>query len=181
MRQQSDTYRLLESDEFVRSGKRALCRAFLLILALIAAAMLAVLLPPPSRRLGPELDLLQQQLMPVVLAAGERERDAPEPGFATGGPECSQAYAPPIPQEVQTVRGSKAGTGVASSKRVHIHQGVVMAKLASHRKRAHAVLAHVGERHRRAAMAVGRHVPSLTAAPADPAGLTSFSIEARAR
>jgi hypothetical protein len=156
MRQQSVTDRLLERDEFVQSGKRALCRAFLSILALIAAAMLAVLLPPPSGRRGPELDrrFLQQQLMPVVLAAGELERDAPEPSFATGGPEFSQAYAPPIPREVRTVRGSKAGTGVASSKRVHIHQGIVMAKLANHRKRAHAVVARSGERHRRAAVAV---------------------------
>jgi hypothetical protein len=156
MRQQSVTYRLLESDEFVQSGKRSLCRAFLLILALIAAAMLAVLLPPPSGRLGPELDLLQQQLMPVVLAAGEPEGDAPEPSFAIRAPGFSFAYAPTIPQEVQTVRGMKAGTGVESSKRVHIQQRSVAAKLASHRKRGHAFLAHVGERHRGAVVAVGR-------------------------
>ena len=153
MGQQSGACRLLERDEFVQSDKRALYGAFLLILALIAAAILAVLSLPPGGILGPEPDLRlpEQHLMPAALAAGELERDAPEPSFSIGGPEFSYAYAPPIPREVQTVRGSKAGTGVASLKRVHIHhQGIVMAKLANHRKRAHAVLAHVGERHRRA-------------------------------
>src|ERR1700731_382989 len=102
MRHQSVTYRLLERDEFIQRGKRALCRAFLLILALIAAAMLAVLLPPASGRPGPELHLLQQQRMPVALGPGQLERDPPEPSFATGGPKVSQASAPPIPQQVQT-------------------------------------------------------------------------------
>jgi hypothetical protein len=154
MRQQSVARHLLARDEFVQSEKRALCGAFLLILALIAAAILAVLSLPPIVILRPEPDLGlgEQQLTPVTLAAGDVERDAPEQGFATGGPEFSYAYAPPTQQEVQTVRGSKAGTGVASSKRVHTHQGIVMAKLASHRKRAHAVFAHAGARHRRAAV-----------------------------
>ena len=155
MRQQSVACRRLERDEFVQSEKRALCGAFLFILALIGAAILAVLSLPPSGILGlePDLGLVEEHPMPVPLAVGDLERDAPEQSFATGGPEFSYAYAPPTQQEVQTVRGSKAGTGVASSKRVHTHQGTVMAKLASHRKRAHAVLAHVGERHRRTAVA----------------------------
>jgi hypothetical protein len=153
MRQQNLTHRLLESDEFVQHGKRALCRAFLLILALIGAAMLAVLLPPPSGRLGPELDLLQRQPMPVVLAASELGGDVPEPSFAIRGPGFSFAYAP---TEVQTARGSRAGTGVASSKRVHFQQRSLAAKLAGHRKQAHADLAHVGARHRGAMVAVWR-------------------------
>jgi hypothetical protein len=157
MRQRSVAYHLLARDEFVQSEKRVLCGAFLLILAVIGAAILVVLSLPPSGILGPE----PEHLMPVALAAGDLERDAPKQSFATSGPEFSYAYAPPIPQEVQTVRGSNAGTGVASSKRVHTHQGIVMAKLASHRKRAHAILAHTGERHRRAAVASRGHVGGL--------------------
>jgi hypothetical protein len=142
MRQRSVACHLLEMDEFVQSEKRALCVAFLLILSVIGAAILEVLSLPPSGILGAE----PEHLMSVALAAGDLERDAPEQSFATGGPEFSYADAPPIPQEVQTVRGSNAGTGVASSKRVQ-----------SHRKRAHAVLAHAGERHRRAAVASSGH------------------------
>jgi hypothetical protein len=138
MRQRSVARHLLGTDEFVQSEKRALCVAFLLILAVIGAAILDVLLLPPSGILGPE----PEHLMPVALAAGDLERDAPEQSFANGGPEFSYA--------MQTVRGSNAGTGVASSKRVQ-----------SHRKRSHAVLAHAGERHRRAAIASGGHAGSL--------------------
>jgi hypothetical protein len=41
---------------------------------------------------------------------------------------------------------------------VPVHQRFVAAELASHRQRVHAVRAHVGERDRRAAVAVGGHV-----------------------
>jgi len=75
---------------------------------------------------------VQRQCTPVRLSCSARSC------------QFGRANAPMMPQEVQTVRGSKAGTGVASSKRVHTHQGIVMAKLASHRKRAHAVFAHAG-------------------------------------
>jgi hypothetical protein len=95
MRQQSVACRRLERDEFVQSEKRALCGAFLSILALIGAAILAVLSLPPSGILGlePDLGLVEEHPMPVALAVGDLERDAPEQSFATGGPEFSYADA----------------------------------------------------------------------------------------
>jgi hypothetical protein len=162
MRQQSVAYRLLERNELVQSGKRALCGAFLLSLALIAAAILAVLSLAPSGTLGsePDLRLFERDRVSVALAAAELERDAPEASFAIPGPEFRFANAPTITQVLQIMDGPKAGTGVASPKRAHIQRGSVAAKLASHRKRAHVVLAHAGERHRRAAVAVVGRVGS---------------------
>jgi hypothetical protein len=163
MRQRTISSRLLERNELFQSGKRALCGAFLLSLALIAAAILALLSLPPSGTLGPEPDLrfIERLPTPVALAAGELERDAPEASFAVRGPGLSLAYAPTIPPVVQTMRGPKARTSVALSKRVHVQQRAPAAKLAGHRKRAHAVVAHIGERHRRAAAAAVGHAGSV--------------------
>jgi hypothetical protein len=149
---------LLETDELVQSDKRALCFAFLLLFALIAAAILAVLSVPSNGALGPEPDprLIEQLRTAVALAAVEPERDAPEAGSAIDGPGFSFAYVPTIPPVVQTEHGSQARTSLASSKRM-------AAQLARHRQRAHAILAHVGERHRRAAVASGGHVLGLSA------------------
>jgi hypothetical protein len=159
MRQQAISSRLLERNELFQSGKRTLCIAFLSSLALIAAAILALLSLPPSGTLGPEPDLrlIERLSTPVALAAGDLERDAPEASLAIHGPGLSLAYAPTIPPVVQTMRGPKSGTSVALSKRVHVQQGAPAAKLASHQKRAHAVVAHIGGRHRRAGVAVVGH------------------------
>jgi hypothetical protein len=163
MRQQTFSSRLLERTELFQSGKQALCGAFLLSLALIAAAILALLSLHPSGSFGPEPDLrlIERLPTPVALVASELERDAPEASFAIRGTGLSLAYAPTIPPVVQTMRGPKAGTSVALSKRVHVQQGAPAAKLASHRKRAHAVVAHIGERHRRAGVAVVGHAGSV--------------------
>jgi hypothetical protein len=158
MRQQT-LHPLLERDKLVRNGKRLLWGAFLLSLALIADLVVVWLLP--SRTLGPEPDLrlIEQHRFIAALAAGEQKRDNPEESVAAPGPGFSLAYAPTILQELPSGRASKAGTGVASSKRIHVHQG--MAHLASHRKRAHSVLAHGGGHHRIAAVAILGHAGIL--------------------
>jgi len=159
MRQQSVACRLLERNELLERGKQALCGAFLSILALIVAAILAVLSLPPSRMLSPERD--RRPLGPhdvlVTRVTDEPERAAPESNFAISGPAFSLAYAPNVPREVETVRDSKAGIEVASSKHVHIKRTFVAASLVRHGKRSHAVLAHAGAHHRRATVAVGKH------------------------
>jgi hypothetical protein len=163
MGQQTISSRLLERNELFQSGKRALCGVFILSLAFIAAAILALLSLPPSGKLGPEPDLrfIERLPTPVAFAAGEPERDAPEASLSSRGPGLNLAYAPTIRPVLQTMRGPKARTSVALSKRVHVQQGAPGAKLASHRKRAHAVVAHIGERHRRAAVAVVGHAGSV--------------------
>jgi hypothetical protein len=157
---------LTERNEFIQSGKRALCGAVLFTLALIVGAILAVLSLPPSSMPGPEPDLRlpDRDLMPVALAASASKRDAPEPSVAIGGPGLSLAYAPTIPQDAEITGGSKAGPGVASPKRVHIQQGFVVTHLARHGKRSHTVLAHVAKHHRRAAAAVVGRVGTSAAA-----------------
>src|SRR5260370_37391200 len=117
MRQQNVACRPLERNELFRRGKWALCGTCLLSLALIVAAILAVLSLPPSGILGPEPDrrLIERLRMPIALAAGELERDAPEPSFAIPGPEFSRAYALTIRQEGQPMRGPMAGPAVAST------------------------------------------------------------------
>src|SRR5260370_24171100 len=195
MRQQNVACRPLERNELFRRGKWALCGTCLLSLALIAAAILAVLSLPPSGILGPEPDrrLIERLRMPIALAAGELERDAPEPSFAIPGPEFSRADALTIRQEVQPMRGPMAGTAVASSnasmsifstirdgkknrhgrvgssKRVHIQQGSAAAHLPHHGKRSHTVLAHGDKRPRRAAVAGVRH------------GLASYEVASNTR
>ena len=159
MRQQSVACRLLERNELLERGKRALCGAFLSILALIVAAILAVLSLPPSRALSPERDLrpLEPRAVPVTLAADQPERVALEPTFPISGPGSSLAYVPAIPREIETVRDSKAGIEVTSSKHVHIQRTSVAPSLARHGKRSHTVLAHAGAHHRKAAIAVVKH------------------------
>jgi hypothetical protein len=48
------------------------------------------------------------------------------------------------------------------AERIDVHQGLVVAELARHGERAHAVLPHVGERHRRTAVAILGHAGTLT-------------------
>ena len=157
--QQSVALRLLAMNEFVQSGKRTFCGVFLLVLALGAAATLTVLSLPSGGTLGgpePNPRLIERLRTPAALAAGKLERDATEASLF-GKPGFNLAYAPTTPQVVQTMRGPEAGTDIASLKRVQIQPGAVAAKLASHRMRSHPVLAHVGERHRRTAIATVGH------------------------
>src|SRR5260370_37690825 len=116
MRQQNVACRPLERNELFRRGKWALCGTCLLSLALIVAAILAVLSLPPSCILGPEPDrrLIERLRMPVALAPGELERDAPEPSFAMPGPEFSRADAVTIRPDGQPVRAPMAGLPAAS-------------------------------------------------------------------
>jgi hypothetical protein len=158
MKERSATRPLLERNELVPK-ERALCVAFLLSLALIAAALLTVLsVPPKSDALGPEPDIRVNERFrtQVALAAVEPERNALEAVSAIGGPALSLAYVPTNPSAVQAARRWKAS--LASSKRFHIQQVSVAARLVSHRKRAHAIFAHIGGRHRRAVAAIlGSH------------------------
>jgi hypothetical protein len=142
---------LLERHKLVQNAKRALCAAFLFSLVLMADSASVFL--PPIRTLGPEPypRLIEQHRLSTALAAGEQRRDEPEATCAVPGPGFSLAYASTILQDLRTMRTSKARTGGASSKRIHIHQD--MAHLASHRKRAPAVLAHAGGHHRKPAVA----------------------------
>lgn len=156
--QQCAALRRLEMHELVQNGKRALCGAYLLFLAVSAAAILTVLSLPSGGTLGsPEGDirLIERLRTPVALAAGKPERDATQASLI-GEPGFDLVYAPTTPQVVQTF-GPESGTDIASLKHVQIQPGAVAAKLASHRKRSHPVLAHVGERHRRTAIATVGH------------------------
>ena len=47
-------------------------------------------------------------------------------------------------------------------KPIDVHDGAMVADFACDRQRPHAVMAHVGEGHRRAAITSGRHVVNLT-------------------
>src|SRR5260370_36787004 len=72
--------------------------------------------------------------------------------------QFGRAYAPMIPQHVQTMRGPKAGTGIVSPKASTFIRTSWWHSSQVTEKRAHAVRPHVAERHRRAAIAVGGHL-----------------------
>jgi hypothetical protein len=83
--------------------------------------------------------------------------------FAIGPPAYPQGgtHAPTIPQAVQTIRAPKAGTGIASPN-ASTFMCFMVAHLAGHEERARAVRPHIGERHRRSAVAILGHAGTLT-------------------
>jgi hypothetical protein len=83
----------IEINELVQSGKRALCGAFLLVLALSAAALF-------------DLRLSDQLRTTVALAAGNLERDTRETS-PIREPGSTLAYAPTTSQGLQTSTGRR--------------------------------------------------------------------------
>jgi hypothetical protein len=110
---------------------------------------------------------------------------APQSTFSRGG--CSFQYgrgsAPTIPQQVQTMRGPKAGTATSSGQRSALSTAWLVALPAIDGERPHAELAHVVERHRLDRLVEAGHqrsLPSGASSTARPSGVsTSLSAASR--